>query len=257
MVLVNGNHFNVEENGTGIPFIWGHGLMNSIASEGNRMLQFDKLAQFSRVIRYDARGHGLSGATSAPEDYGWDHLASDMLNIASELAVERFVAGGASMGCATSLYAAIQAPERLAGLVLVIPPTAWETRAAQASLYDDMANFIEVHTPEDLPALQASAPQHWSSLSTPDEQVATLSNMYTALPTVLRGAKLSNFPDRDVLKQLQMPALILCWTDDPAHPVSTAEELQRLLPNARLATASNLEEMSTWTERVEDFLRNI
>lgn len=35
---------------------------------------------------------------------------------------------GMSMGCATSIYAAIQAPERVIGLILVIPPTAWETR---------------------------------------------------------------------------------------------------------------------------------
>lgn len=256
-MFVNGNRFNVEDKGTGIPFVWGHGLMSSMASEGDRLLQFDRLASLSRIIRYDARGHGLSEASRNPEDYQWDHLASDMLNIASELSIEKFVAGGASMGCATSLYAAVQAPERIEGLILVIPPTAWETRAEQASLYDNMANFVEAHEPEDVVTMQNSLPQHWSSLSTPDEQVSTLSQMYQALPTVLRGAKFSNLPDKERLKQLEMPALILCWTDDPGHPVSTAEELKHLLPNASLATASNLDEMSTWTERVEDFLRSI
>ncbi len=43
---------------------------------------------------------------------------------------QKFVAGGSSMGCATSIYAALLAPERMKALVLVIPPTAWETRAA-------------------------------------------------------------------------------------------------------------------------------
>ncbi len=253
-MLVNGKKFNVEENGSGIPFIWGHGLMSSMKSEGNRLLHFDQLAQLSRVIRYDARGHGLSGASEDPKDYRWDNLGSDMLDIASSLSIEQFVAGGASMGCATSLYAATQAPERVKGLVLVIPPTAWETRAAQTSVYENMANFIKSHTPDALPKLQAAAPQHWSTLSTPDEQVETLTNMYQVLPTVLQGAKVSNLPDKETLKTLQMPALILCWTDDTGHPVSTAEELHRLLPNSRLTIASNLDEMSTWTEQVANFL---
>ena len=43
------------------------------------------------------------------------------------------------MGCATTIYTAMQAPERMKSLVLVIPPTSWETRAAQGAIWNRFA----------------------------------------------------------------------------------------------------------------------
>ena len=42
-----------------------------------------------------------------------------MLTVASSYDLGRFIAGGVSMGAATALYAALQAPDRMAGLLLV------------------------------------------------------------------------------------------------------------------------------------------
>src|SRR5258708_5950146 len=116
--------------------------MSSMALEDSTpwSLQWDELAEVAKIVRYDARGHGLSEASYTPEDYQWSHLAEDMLALADQVGFERFVAGGQSMGCATTIYAALAAPERIKGLVLANPPTAWETRAAQAGLYDQMAD---------------------------------------------------------------------------------------------------------------------
>jgi pimeloyl-ACP methyl ester carboxylesterase len=47
------------------------------------------------------------------------------------------------MGAAVALHAAAQAPERVAGLVLVLPPTAYDTRAAQAADYLAGASLVE------------------------------------------------------------------------------------------------------------------
>ena len=51
-----------------------------------------------------------------------------------------------------------------------------------------------------------------------------------------------------------MPALILAWTGDPTHPVSTAEELAELLPSATLQLATTSEDLATWTDHLVDFL---
>ena len=77
----------------------------------------------------------------APADYHWSNLAKDMAAVADGLGVENFIAGGQSMGCATALYAGLLAPQRIRGLVLVNPPTAWETRAAQGEFYRKMAKL--------------------------------------------------------------------------------------------------------------------
>lgn len=40
-------------------------------------------------------------------------------------------------------YAALAAPERIDALVLALPPTVWETRDAQADLYENLARLVE------------------------------------------------------------------------------------------------------------------
>lgn len=78
-----------------------------------------------------------------PKDYHWSSLVEDMVDLADELGLETSVVGGQSMGCATAIYAALAAPEWIQALVLVNPPTAWETHAAQAAVYDQMATAVE------------------------------------------------------------------------------------------------------------------
>lgn len=260
-MIVNNLEFNVRVRGSGVPFVWGHGLMGSIALE-NRTALFDweRIAELATVVRYDARGHGLSEPTFTPDDYHWANLAGDMLAIADHLGFDTFVAGGQSMGCATALYAAIAARERVKGLVLVNPPTAWETRAAQASLYEQMAGLVEKNGVAVLVRLMRQVPVQpaWRLESQPDLHDIFVHGLESFDPKVLveilRGAKGCNLPEREALKSLHMPALILAWLDDPTHPVETAEEFGRLLPHSQMVAAHSAGEAATWGCRVREFL---
>ncbi len=107
------------------------------------MFDWDRLARAHRIVRWDARGHGDSDGAATADEYRWDNLARDLVALADSLGVERFVAGGVSMGAATALHAAVTAASRIDGLVLVLAPTAYETRAAQASQYRGGATLIE------------------------------------------------------------------------------------------------------------------
>jgi pimeloyl-ACP methyl ester carboxylesterase len=139
-MIVRDIELNVRINGDGYPLIWGHGLTSSMAAEDDtNMFQWERMSELLKLVRYDARGHGESEASYKPEDYQWKNLAQDMLALADETGCERFIAGGQSMGCATSIYAAINDPQRVKALLLVNPPTAWETRAEQVSMYGKMA----------------------------------------------------------------------------------------------------------------------
>ena len=66
------------------------------------------------------------------------------------------------------------------------------------------------------------------------------------LPWVFRGAARSDLPDRKALRSIDLPTTILAWTDDPAHPLSTAETLLDLLPRATLQVASTRAEVHLW-----------
>ena len=61
-----------------------------------------------QVLRYDARGHGESSGTDTPIDYQWHEQANDLWAIADACAPGRqVILGGASMGAAVSLHAAL------------------------------------------------------------------------------------------------------------------------------------------------------
>ena len=67
------------------------------------------------------------------------------MELLDTLEVDRVVLGGASMGAATALHSACFRPERVAALVLVIPPAAWETRHDQSKRYRGGARYTLTH----------------------------------------------------------------------------------------------------------------
>ena len=73
-----------------------------------------------RRLTLECRGHGGSDAGPAHR-YSIAAFADDVLALCDALGVDRFVAGGISMGAAVALRIAARHPERVRGLVLVRP----------------------------------------------------------------------------------------------------------------------------------------
>jgi pimeloyl-ACP methyl ester carboxylesterase len=134
----------VQERGEGPALIWSHGLLHPIALEELTPLrEFFEGIEGRHLVRYDARGHGGSAGGRTDTANRWDQLGADLIELAGALKIGRFVAAGASMGVAASLRAALLAPERIAALLLLIPPTAWESPPAQAGHYRAMAQILD------------------------------------------------------------------------------------------------------------------
>ncbi len=227
----------VRTRGDGPLFVRAHGLLAPIGVEEASPAQplFDALPDW-RVARFDARGHGRSQPGAADEDHCWNRLGADLLDLASALGAERFAAGGASMGAATALHAAVRAPERIAGLVLVIPPTAWDTRPEQSQQYLAMARLLEARGTDGF--VRAVAPAMEAAPLPPGVRDALLENLRrwdaTSLGRVLRGAAASDLPGVDSLARLRIPTLVLAAPDDAGHPLSTAERIAAAIPGAKL-----------------------
>jgi 3-oxoadipate enol-lactonase len=261
---VRGVELQVRSSGgdDGLPFFWGHGLMGSIAQEdAAAMLPWAALGDEVRLIRFDARGHGASEASPSPEAYRWSELAADLWALADALAVKRAVLGGVSMGTATALHAAVAAPERTRALVLMAPPTAWDSRPRQARIYRGSAKLVDWLGLAAFTRLGELASLAVSNKGLAAIQRSVMRELRGADPravtAALRGAALSDLPDPQRLAELAVPALILAWSDDPSHPVSTAEELARRLPNAELAVASDFDAIEGWGERLRGFLAGV
>jgi 3-oxoadipate enol-lactonase len=257
MTLVRGIDIAVTTSGTGPAFLWGHGFASSVEQESSFMLDWDRLAEHHEVVRWDARGHGGSEGTEDPADYRWDNLGRDLLALTDALGIGRFVAGGVSMGAATALHAAVDAPDRVAGLVLVLPPTAYETRAEQADEYTIGADLVEERGVLAYVQRQSEEPV--------PEILSPIAEVYHSppkiadelLPAALRGAGSSDLPSRERVRAIAVPTLVLAWDTDPGHPLSTAEDLVELIPYAELEVAGQLADVVSWTDRVEEFLDRI
>lgn len=235
--------------------IVAHGLTSSRAADDEGgFMPFGALDPAVRTLRYDARGHGESSGRLEPDDYRWSALADDLLALADLASPDAPVdALGASMGTATILWAASRMPQRFRRLVLVIPPTAWATRAAVADAYRASADLLEreglaafTAASESLPPMPILAEGGWPE---PEPRISE-----RLFPTVMRGAALSDLPDPEALRAIGVPTLLLPWDGDPGHPVSTAERLAELLPDATLEVARTPDDVRAWPARIDAFL---
>ena len=235
--------FELSDEG-GEPVVQLHGLTSSRYRD--RLLDLDLGVGLSgtRLLRYDARGHGRSTGRAVPEDYRWEVLADDLLRILEEVFPGETVHGvGPSMGCATLLHAITREPQRFSALTLVVPPTAWGTRVAKAADYlaaaelverDGMAAFVEVGRTAPRPPATVEAPE-----TVPDVREELL-------PSLLRGAALSDLPAPEEVARIGVPTTVLAWTEDPAHPLRTAERIASLVAGSELVVAATPAQAGQW-----------
>jgi pimeloyl-ACP methyl ester carboxylesterase len=249
--------------GEGTPFVWGHCLLGSMAAEDELgIFDWSSASDLARIVRYDARGHGVSDATDDAHHYSWQHLAEDMLDVAAAEAGEQpVVVGGASMGCATALMAAYAEPERVKGMVLVLPPAAWGRRPAQSRLYHFVSGLVGVTGSLPFRVLNMLPKPTGSAPSLRGLQRTVMGNLAHMEPEVVNavmgGAAISDLPLPEKLRSLEVPALILAWRHDFAHPVESAEALAELLPEATLHVADEHAQSQAWPGLVRGFLGSL
>lgn len=251
---VAGARLDYDVRGDGPLVVQLHGLTSSRSRDEALRLNFTSEVTDRRVARFDARGHGRSTGRGDPDDYRWPNLAADLLSLLGALSPDAPVAAvGQSMGCATTLHAAVRHPERFSRLVLALPPTAWGTRVAQSEVYQRSADLIERQGLARWTAMsrfQARPPAVDPAIPVTDPDVGE-----DLLPWVMRGAAESDLPAPHLIETLSVPTLILAWEDDASHPLSTARSLAALLPQGRMVLASRPEQVRHWPALVAEHLR--
>ncbi len=233
----------------GHPVVQLHGLTSSRARDRVLNLDLGRGLSGTRLLRYDARGHGRSTGRKLAEDYAWPTLADDLLRLLDHWFPGEQVHGvGPSMGAATLLHAAAREPDRFVGLTLMVPPTAWETRAAQAQNYRDDADLVESEGVDALIAAHRGGTPPPATAGAPE----TVPDVADALlPSLLRGAAMSDLPAPEAIARIDVPTSILAWIDDPGHPLSTAQTLASLLPRVTLSVASDPVDVDTWPQALK------
>jgi pimeloyl-ACP methyl ester carboxylesterase len=97
-----------------------------------------------RTVFYDARGHGRSSTPADPAAYGYGHLTEDLHAVVDATGPahdgRRPILLGVSMGGLTALRLVLEAPELIAGLVLVTP--AFDPRRHPLAVHAERARLV-------------------------------------------------------------------------------------------------------------------
>src|SRR4051794_32404296 len=122
LLEINGWRTRVMDFGSGDKVLLTHGGWT-----GNWELWEQQAEQLSRegwrVIAYDHRGSGF--ARLEDDQISLDLLVDDLFALLDQLGIDRCVVAGESMGTAVVALAALRAPERFDGLVLVAGSAVW------------------------------------------------------------------------------------------------------------------------------------
>ena len=180
-----------------------------------------------RVITWDQRGHGRTTYDARPYTY-WDS-AHDLLALLDHLGIEQAVVGGMSQGGFIALRVALEAPDRVVGLVFLDSQAGVEDPDL-VPLYEGMAqSWVDDGPTEDLAYTVGGL--ILGPVGT-DEFVAK----WLARPATDIAVPFRTLMDRDDLTgrlgEITAPSIVIHGTDDPSIPVSRAVELANGLPGA-------------------------
>ena len=224
---------HVVEAGDGPPVVLLHGLTatHRYVVMGSRALE----RAGHRVVAYDARGHGASAPQTS---YAYGDLAADLLALLDARGLDRAVLAGASMGAHTALRVALDAPERVAGLVLVTPAAhpdsppglpRWD-RLAHGLRTGGVDGFVAAYGLEDVPerwrdTTERVLRQRLGVHEHPDAVADALEQVPRSTPFAL-----------EELAAIGCPTVVVADRDDadPGHPLWVGEDYARRIPGATL-----------------------
>jgi pimeloyl-ACP methyl ester carboxylesterase len=199
--------------------------------------QVRALSQTHRVIVYDARGHARSEAPEDASAYAPEALAADLSSVLdAHAAGEPAVVGGLSLGAGIALRLALEAAERLRGLVLMAPPPGRDP-AVRGGWAREFALAIERE------GLEAAGERYaWGERSGLDPAAGRLvrqgflEHPPHALVHLLRGV-LDRWPAIEALapalRALELPVLLIVGEADRLS-LGVARRLAQEIPGARL-----------------------
>ncbi|MDI3405604.1 3-oxoadipate enol-lactonase [Streptomyces cavernicola] len=219
--------------------------------------QVPALTAHFRVLRYDARGHGVSDVPSGP--YSLDRLGRDVVELLDGLGLERVHVLGLSLGGIVAQWLGIHVPERVERLVLsntaasLGPANQWDRPIADLLAAPDMRATAEMF-------LHNWFPDHM--LRGDDEVVEGFRR--TLLGTRREGvagswAAVRDYDLRRTATLIHSPTLVIAGEHDTVTSAGHGQELAATVPGARFTVLptvhmANVEAQEEFLDAVLTFL---
>jgi 3-oxoadipate enol-lactonase len=230
-VDVGDARLHVEVDGAGDPVtLLAHGLTNTCRELSRLTPMFP-----GTKVRFCFRGHGHS---SSPESgYRFSDFARDVEAVASRFDATRAV--GTSLGAGAICRILSERPDRFERLVFLLP-AGLDRPFRHKEEFIRTAELLESKPREeaidailsDPERLEVYARQPW--MREFDRETWDHADM-RALATAIREV-IEDFPvpDRELLRRVQTPVMLICREGDPIHPAALGGILAGLMPSSEL-----------------------
>ena len=200
------------------------------------------LAKNNTLIRYDARGNGLSDWNAS--EVSLDAWVNDLEAVVNAAGLEQFPLFGFSQGCAVCIAYAIRNPKRVSRLILFGGFASGRLKRASATDADrerfkatstlmrigwgaDDPTFRQLMTSQLMPTATAEQAQAFNELQRKSASPECAVRFYEAV---------SNVDVRELLPNVTMPTLILHVRDDVMVPIEESREMAANIPGAKFVS---------------------
>jgi class 3 adenylate cyclase/pimeloyl-ACP methyl ester carboxylesterase len=199
---------------------------------------YREIAKDCTLIRYDARGNGLSDRTV--DDISFEAFVRDLETVVGAVRVGRFALFGISQGCAVAIAYAVQHPERVSHLILyggyavgwnkrVRSPTEKEQDAAMLTLLrlgwgKENPAFRQIFTSQFAPGATKEQADWFNEL-----QRVTVSPEMAARIFEAHG----EVDIMALLPRVTVPTLVMHARDDARVPFEAGRRIAAGIPGAR------------------------
>jgi pimeloyl-ACP methyl ester carboxylesterase len=225
------------------------------------------LATEHRLIRYDARGNGLSDWEV--EDLSLEAFVRDLESVVDATGLDRFPLLGMSQGCAVSIAYAVRHPERVSHLVLYGGfARGRRKRGSQQDIAggDAIVTLIRQGWGQDNPAFRQLLTSLFMPGATP-EQMQSFNDMQRITTSPENAARLRQSVDEidvtDLLASVNIPTLVLHARNDAMQPFDEGRRLAMGIRGARFVALESRNHMilqndpvwSRFFDEIENFLK--
>lgn len=255
VLKANGVKLNWREDGdpAGVPVVFANSL-------GTDLRLWDQILPLLpsglRIIRFDKRGHGLSGCPPAP--YAMEDLVSDAEALLDGLGVSACVFVGLSIGGMIGQGLAARRPDLMRALVL----SNTAAKMGDAAMWQTRIDAIRAGGIE---ALADAVMERWFSpafLARPE--LSAWRNMLTRTPVegyigcchAIAGADLT-----ESTKALTLPTLAIAGREDGASPPDLVQGTARMIAGSRFTVIEGaghlpcVEDPAAYAALLNDFLK--
>ncbi len=218
--------------------------------------QVKAITERFRLVRYDRRGHGRSGAPKGP--YTMEMLGRDALAVMDGVGVQKVNWCGLSMGGMVGMWLGANAPQRIDRLVL----SNTSAHMADKQVWNDRIKTVRAG---GLAAIADGTMERWFTKGFRErapQAIARMKEMMLKTPLegyIGCGEAVRDMDHREIIRKIAAPTLVIAGRHDPATTVEAGEFLRDRIPGAQLAVLdaahiANVEQPQAYTDTLLKFL---